>query len=65
MNKPLALVPLALVILGFLAYCYVDIARSPGTRHLPKWAWAIICTASIPLGGVAYLIFGRRSGDVG
>ncbi|KZX22200.1 PLD nuclease N-terminal domain-containing protein [Rathayibacter tanaceti] len=53
------LLPVLLLGLAFLIYCYVDLIRSAGTRHLPKWAWAIICAISIPLGGILYLIFGR------
>lgn len=55
----LALLPLALLAVGFVVYCLVDIARSE-VRHLPKWAWMLICVASIPLGGVIYLLVGRR-----
>ncbi|AZZ48430.1 PLDc N-terminal domain-containing protein [Rathayibacter rathayi] len=53
------LLPVLLLGLAFLIYCYVDLIRSTGTRYLPKWAWAIICAISIPLGGILYLIFGR------
>lgn len=55
----LALLPLALLAVGFVVYCLVDIARSE-VRHLPKWAWMLICVASIPFGGVIYLLVGRR-----
>jgi hypothetical protein len=55
----LALLPLALLAVGFVAYCLVDIARSE-VRYLPKWAWMIICIASIPFGGVIYLLVGRQ-----
>jgi hypothetical protein len=55
---PAALVPLVVLTLGFLAYCWVDIARHQ-VKYLPKWLWAIICAASIPLGGIVYLIIGR------
>ncbi|HVL52370.1 MAG TPA: PLDc N-terminal domain-containing protein, partial [Actinomycetota bacterium] len=29
----------------------------------PKWAWAIICVVSIPLGGIVYLLAGREPGE--
>jgi hypothetical protein len=29
-------------------------------RYLPKWAWVLICIASVPLGGVIYLLIGRQ-----
>ncbi len=53
-----ALAPIALLAVGFAGYCLYDLSRSP-VRHLPKWAWALICVASIPLGGIVYLLIGR------
>jgi hypothetical protein len=53
-----ALIPIALVAFGFAAYCLYDLSRS-SVRYLPKWAWAIICVVSIPLGGVIYLLVGK------
>jgi hypothetical protein len=62
MDIPLAaIIPLIVLALGFIAYCLVDVARSE-VRYLPKWAWAIICVISVPLGGVIYLLFGREPG---
>jgi len=55
----LALLPLAVLAAGFAVYCLVDIARSD-VRYLPKWAWILVCVASIPLGGVIYLLVGRQ-----
>ncbi len=54
-----ALVPVFVVALGFVIYCLVDLTRSE-VRHLPKWAWAIICVISVPMGGLAYLLIGRE-----
>ncbi|MCK2218963.1 PLD nuclease N-terminal domain-containing protein [Actinomadura sp. ATCC 31491] len=54
-----ALAPLVVVLGLFLAYCLVDLARSR-VRYLPKWAWALICVASVPLGGIVYLLVGRE-----
>ncbi|MTB71601.1 hypothetical protein GGG17_06380 [Arsenicicoccus sp. MKL-02] len=51
---PLAFLALALVLL--------DLARSRGARHLPRWAWAVLVLASFPLGPVAYLLLGRDRG---
>lgn len=53
-----ALAPIIVIGLGFAAYCLVDLARSE-VRYLPKWAWAIICVVSIPVGGIVYLLVGR------
>jgi Phospholipase_D-nuclease N-terminal len=54
--------PLLLVVaagVGFNGYCLVDIARASQVRHLPKWAWALICLAQTPAGGIVYLCAGR------
>jgi hypothetical protein len=54
------LLPVLILLLGFVTYCLVDIARHP-VKHLPKWAWIIISLASVPLGGIVYLLVGRDS----
>ena len=56
-----AIAPIVLAAVGFVAYCLVDLSRSE-VRHLPKWAWALICVLSIPLGGIVYLLVGREHG---
>jgi hypothetical protein len=62
MDIPLAaIVPVLVFALGFVAFCLVDLARSE-VRHLPKWAWGIICVITVPLGGVVYLLVGREPG---
>ncbi len=42
-------------------FCLYNLARADRARvrYLPKWGWAVICLASCPWGGLAYLIFGR------
>ena len=55
-----ALLPLILLALAFVAYCWVDIYNND-VKHLPKWAWAIIALISIPIGGIIYLVVGRDS----
>jgi ABC-2 type transport system ATP-binding protein len=55
----LALAPLAVALLGFVAYCLVDIARHP-VRTMPKWVWALLTLMSVPLGGILYLVLGRH-----
>jgi hypothetical protein len=52
--------PVGVLLLAFVVYCWVDIARHE-VRYLPKWAWAIIAVMSVPVGGVVYLIVGRES----
>ena len=53
-----ALLPLILLAVAFVGYCLYDLSRAP-VQHLPKWAWALLCVLSVPLGGIAYLLFGR------
>ena len=57
-----ALLPFVVLAIGFVAFCLYDIARH-GVRYLPKWAWALICVISIPLGGIVYLLIGRAHGQ--
>jgi len=60
-NIPWAgLIPVAILLVGFTAYCVVDIVRH-NVLHLPKWAWIAICCLSIPLGNIIYLLVGRDS----
>ncbi len=56
-----ALAPFLALSLAFVIYCLVDLKRS-NVRYLPKWAWALICCISIPIGGIVYLLAGRDSG---
>lgn len=54
-----AIAPLVVLAVLFAGYCLADLVRHPNTRQLPPWVWAVICIASIPFGGIAYLLFGR------
>ena len=49
---------------AFDVSCLADIAHADHVRYLPKWAWALICLAQTPGGGITYLSIGRpgRSG---
>ena len=53
-----ALLPLVLLGVAFVGYCLYDLSRHQ-VRHLPKWAWALSCVISVPLGGLVYLLVGR------
>ena len=53
-----AIAPLIVLALAFVAYCLYDLSRSD-VKYLPKWAWALVCLASIPVGGIVYLTVGR------
>lgn len=59
MNPAAVLIPVLVLGAGFVVFCLVDIARAEQVRYLPRWAWAIICLASIPLGAIIYLAVGR------
>jgi hypothetical protein len=39
--------------------CLWDLAHADQVRYLPKWAWAMVCLISCPLGGLLYIIVGR------
>ena len=54
-----ALAPVLVLLAAFLVYCLVDLTRSE-VQYLPKWAWAIVCLISVPLGGIIYLTLGRK-----
>ncbi len=43
----------------FDAFCLIDVARAAEVRHLPKWAWGLICLAQFPAGGIVYFCIGR------
>lgn len=54
-----ALAPLLLLAAVLAVYALIDLVRAPAVRYLPKWAWALICVLSMPLGPLAYLTLGR------
>jgi len=55
-----ALAPLLLFGVAFVGYCLLDLSRST-VRYLPKWAWAVVICAAIPVGGIVYLTAGREA----
>jgi hypothetical protein len=55
----LALLPIAVLAVAFVGYCLYDLSRTR-VRYLPKWAWAVICLVSVPMGGIVYLLVGRE-----
>lgn len=54
-----AVLPVVVLAVAFVGYCLFDLSRSE-VRYLPRWAWALICIFSVPLGGVVYLLVGRQ-----
>ena len=55
-----ALAPLVVVAIAWAAYCIVDIVKAERVLVFPKWAWALICVLSVPVGGIIYLLIGRE-----
>jgi ABC-2 type transport system ATP-binding protein len=49
----------ACCLLAFDAFCLASLVRHQASS-LPKWTWALIICASFPLGGLAYLAFGKQ-----
>jgi len=47
------------VAVGFAGFCLYDLTRATEARYLPKVVWAVLICISIPVGGIAYLAFGR------
>jgi Phospholipase_D-nuclease N-terminal len=55
----LAAVTLAALVAGWEFFCLTDLAHADRVRFLPRWLWAVLCLAQIPLGGILYLLIGR------
>ena len=54
-----AWLPVVLALVAFVGYCLVDLVRAD-VRYLPKWAWVVVCLISIPVGGIVYLVIGKK-----
>ena len=54
-----ALAPLIVLAVALSLYALIDLVRAPAVRYLPKWAWALVCVLTLPLGPLAYLTLGR------
>jgi ABC-2 type transport system ATP-binding protein len=52
-------IAVAAVAAVYVAACLTDLVRGAQPRNLPKWAWGVIICASVPMGGLAYLLLGR------
>jgi hypothetical protein len=59
-----ALLPLVLLLVGFVVYCLVDLIRAPHVQYVPKPVWALLIVVfSPPFGAIAYLVFGKDRYD--
>lgn len=58
---------LTVVILAFVAYCFVDVSRTDRNevRNLPKLAWIVVTLVFPVVGGVAWLLTGKPKGQAG
>lgn len=50
------LLPVLLLMFGFMLYCFITIIKHP-VKRLPKIVWALLCLNV--LGCIAFLIWGR------
>ena len=55
-----ALAPILVAAIAWIAFCEWDLSRSD-VRHMPRWAWALVIVASVPLGGILWLTVGKAS----
>ena len=55
---PVGVILLLVLAVGFDVFCLVNLVRAEQVIG-PKWMWAIFICGSTPLGGLAYLAFGK------
>jgi len=64
-STALALLPLAVLVLGLLVYALVQLARAPTAPYLPKWVWVLLIVLCVPWGALAYLLVSRQTSTGG
>ncbi len=53
-----AIAPVVVLLVAYVAWIIYDIMHTE-VQRLPRWGWILVTVFSVPLGGVAYLVFGR------
>ena len=60
MNKILLIIiPVVILYILYLIFFFLDIKNNE-VRYFSKIIWFIICLISVPLGGIAYFLIGRK-----
>jgi len=54
-----ALAPLIVLGVAFVGYCEWDLSKST-PQFGPRWLWAVVIALSVPVGGIAWLMFGKQ-----
>ena len=54
-----AAVVVVMTVVRFETFCLRDIAAADEVRCFTKRGWSVLCVCCIPLGGIAYLLYGR------
>ncbi|MEN9607031.1 MAG: hypothetical protein RL605_859 [Actinomycetota bacterium] len=49
----------AIVVFTVFVAVFAGSANRADVRVLPRWLWVLLCLAATPIGGIAYLLFGR------
>ena len=63
MNKILLIIiPMVILYILYLIFFFLDIKNNE-VRYFSKIIWFIICLISVPLGGIAYFVIGRKEED--
>jgi ABC-2 type transport system ATP-binding protein len=60
-STALALLPLAVLLVGLAVYALVRLVRAPSAPYLPKWVWALLIMVCVPWGALAYLLVRRQT----
>jgi hypothetical protein len=56
----LTMIVVLTVVVWFDLRCLADLSQSPTPRLLTRQAWALLILITFPLGGILYLVYGKR-----